>query len=219
LGQSPVQIPGYEVVATLHESASSIVCRAVRSRDRHPVILKCTPVGASTSRQLTRLRNEFALLRSLSIEGVVRAYELVQAQGQLALVAEEFSGLPLREWLTRKKPGLAERLRAAIRFTKLIGAVHDAGVIHKDINSQNLLYDPRTSQANVVDFGIATRLRYSEGKFRPATALEGTLAYIAPEQTGRMNRSVDHRADWYSFGVTLYELFSGQLPKQSSDPL
>jgi predicted ATPase/predicted signal transduction protein with EAL and GGDEF domain/tRNA A-37 threonylcarbamoyl transferase component Bud32 len=203
----------------MHESASSIVCRAVRGRDRHPVILKCTPVGASTSRQLTRLRNEFALLRSLSVEGVVNAYELVQSHGQLALVTEQFPGYPLREWLTRKKPALHARLRAAIQFAKVIGAVHAAGVIHKDINSQNLLYDARASRACLVDFGLATRLRYQEGKFRPATALEGTLAYIAPEQTGRMNRSVDHRADWYSFGVTLYELFSGRLPKESSDPL
>src|SRR5512139_4173209 len=86
LAQPPVQIPGYDVVASVHESASSIVCRAVRCRDRHPVILKCTPVGASTSRQLTRLRNEFALLRSLSVEGVISVHELVQAHGQLALV-------------------------------------------------------------------------------------------------------------------------------------
>ena len=219
LGQSQVQIPGYEVVVQLHESANSVLCRAVRSRDRHPVILKCTPLGASTSRQLTRLRNEFALLRSLSVEGVVSALDLVQAQGRLALVTEEFLGFPLREWLARRKPDLRERLRAAIRFAKVIGAVHAAGVIHKDINSQNLLYDSRTSQACLVDFGIATRLRYQGGNFRPATALEGTLAYIAPEQTGRMNRSVDHRADWYSFGVTLYELFSGRLPKEGGDPL
>jgi predicted ATPase/predicted signal transduction protein with EAL and GGDEF domain len=219
LGQSPVQIPGYEFVALLRETASSIVCRAVRSRDRHPVILKCVSVGASTSRQLTRLRNEYALLRSLSIKGVLSAYELVQSHGHLALVAENLPGFRLREWVTQLQPGLAERLRAAIHFARVIGAVHAAGVIHKDINSHNLIFDPSTSQAALVDFGLATRLRYQEGKFQPATALEGTLAYIAPEQTGRMNRSVDHRADWYSFGITLYELFSGRLPRDSADPL
>ena len=94
MSQPPIDFPGYELAVLLHESATSMVWRAVRRRDGQPVILKCTPGGTPTSRQLTRLRNEFALLQSLSIDGVVRAHELVRAQGQLALVAEAGRRLP-----------------------------------------------------------------------------------------------------------------------------
>ena len=87
------------------------------------------------------------------------------------------------------------------------------------MSSHNVVYDPETRRCTLIDFGIATRLRSEERKFQAPAALEGTLAYIAPEQTGRMNRSLDYRADLYSLGVTLYELFTGALPHESADPL
>ena len=97
--------------------------------------------------------------------------------------------------------------------------MHAANVIHKDISSHNVVYDAESGRCTLIDFGIATRLRSEENKFQAPAALEGTLAYIAPEQTGRMNRSLDYRADLYSLGVTLYELFTGVLPHDSADPL
>jgi predicted ATPase/signal transduction histidine kinase len=214
-----MQIPGYELVELLHESAKSLVWRGLRLCDRAPVALKCTARGPAGVRALTRFRNEYELLRSLDVDGVVRAHELLRTQDQIALVLDLFPGLSLRDWVLRDRPPLEARLVAAIAAARVIGAVHAAGVIHKDVNSHNILFDPVGGQARLVDFGLATRLRSEESKFRPAAALEGTLAYIAPEQTGRMNRSVDHRADWYSFGVTLYELFAGRLPLDSDDPL
>ncbi len=106
-----------------------------------------------------------------------------------------------------------------MQLADIVAAVHAANVIHKDISSHNVVYDPETRRCTLIDFGIATRLRSEESKFQPPAALEGTLAYIAPEQTGRMNRSLDYRADLYSLGVTLYELFTGSLPHESADPL
>jgi predicted ATPase/C4-dicarboxylate-specific signal transduction histidine kinase len=219
LSQSPIQIPGYELAGLLHESARSMVWRGVRLRDGAPVAVKCIARGSASARDLTRFRNEFELLRSLDVDGVMRAHELARTQDQIALVLDLFPGPSLRDWVQRDGPPLVDRLEAAMAAARVIGAVHAAGVIHKDISSRNILFDPSTRATRLIDFGLATRLRSQENKFRPAAALEGTLAYIAPEQTGRMNRSVDHRADWYSFGVTLYELFAGRLPLHSTDPL
>ena len=100
-----------------------------------------------------------------------------------------------------------------------MATVHGVSIIHKDISSHNIVYDAETKRCTLIDFGIATRLRSEESKFQAAAALEGTLAYIAPEQTGRMNRSLDYRADFYSLGITLYELFTDSLPHVSADPL
>ena len=163
-----------------------------------------------SARQLTRYRNEYELLRSLDCPGVVKAYDLLRHDGQLALVLEDLPGMSLRRWIesSRNAP-LRERLAVAIRLADIVGAVHAANIIHKDISSHNVVYDPETQRCTLIDFGIATRLRSEESKFQAPAALEGTLAYIAPEQTGRMNRSLDYRADLYSLGITLYELFTG----------
>ena len=212
-------LPGYEFEELLHGSDSSTVHRAKRLADGASVTIKQTSGKVVSARQYTRYRNEFELLRSLSIDGVSRAYELLQHDGRLALVLEHFSGMPVRQWRAGRTLDLVEALDIAIQVGTMLGRVHAAGVIHKDVTSQNIIYDPESCRAKLVDFGLATRLRVESIDFQHPRALEGTLAYMAPEQTGRMNRNVDHRADLYSFGVTLYELFSGVRPLESDDPL
>jgi predicted ATPase/signal transduction histidine kinase/tRNA A-37 threonylcarbamoyl transferase component Bud32 len=214
------ELPGYEHEQPIHDSSAAYVYRARRVHDGARVVIKRPRGDAASLRQLTRYRNEFELLRSLDCRGVVKAFDFVRHHGQVALVLEYLAGTSLHRWIeTMPDAPLRERLTIAVDLADIVAAVHAANVIHKDVSSHNFVYDPDTGRSTLIDFGIATRLRSEESKFKAPAALEGTLAYIAPEQTGRMNRSLDYRADLYSLGVTLYELFTGALPHESADPL
>jgi serine/threonine protein kinase len=105
-----------------------------------------------------------------------------------------------------------------------LGSIHAANVIHKDINPSNIVFNPETGQLKIIDFGISTQLTrenpiLTKALVKNPNVLEGTLAYMSPEQTGRMNRSLDYRTDFYSLGVTFYELLTGQLPFETTDAL
>jgi len=135
------------------------------------------------------------------------------------IVMEDLGGLSLAEHGKAGAWPLAEFLRLALELAQAVGEIHQRGVIHKDLNASNVQFEPATGAIQIIDFGIATQLAKEVLEFRPATVLEGTLPYISPEQTGRMNRGLDYRSDFYSLGVTLYELLTGRLPFASDDPL
>lgn len=113
---------------------------------------------------------------------------------------------------------LVEQLNIARRIAEYLEQIHSSKIVHMDINPTNIIWCPKLDLIKIIDFGISTELS-PEIEFISPETLEGTLAYMSPEQTGRMNRPIDYRTDLYSFGVTLYELFTGQLPFSSDDPL
>ena len=220
MGQEGEELPGYQRGEPIHDSSASVVYRARRMADGACVVVKRSRGSAVTARQFTRYRNEFELLGSIDCDDVVKIHDLVRHENQIALILEDLPGTSLRRWIQSQIGAtLEDRLRIAVRLASIVAQVHAANIIHKDVSSHNFIYDPESKRCRLIDFGIATRLRSQENKFTAPAALEGTLAYIAPEQTGRMNRSLDYRADLYSLGVTLYELFTGVLPHESSDPL
>ena len=134
------------------------------------------------------------------------------------LVFEDPGGAPLDQLLGQPLD-LALWLRLAIGLSIAIHHLHQRGIIHKDIKPANVLVDSATGQCWLIGFGIASRLPRDRQAPEPPEVIAGTLAYIAPEQTGRMNRSIDSRSDLYSLGVTLYELLTGSLPFTASDPM
>jgi predicted ATPase/signal transduction histidine kinase len=212
-------LPGYELGEQLPSSTGSAVYRAVRFADGVSVIIKRVRGTAASPRQFTRYQNEYQLLRLVDSGGVVKAHDLIRADGLPALVLEDAGGMSVKALAAEAGLGLRERLEIAVQIARALEAVHCAGIIHKDLNPSNVVYSAKTARCKLIDFGIATRLRSAESQFAVPRAIEGTLAYIAPEQTGRMNRAVDYRADLYSLGVTLYELFTGRLPHTGTDPL
>src|SRR5690606_32825116 len=110
-------------------------------------------------------------------------------------------------------------LRHGIAIASALADVHGRGVVHKDIKPKNILVDRASGAVELCDFGIATLLPVEHREALPPTLIEGTLAYMSPEQTGRMNRGLDHRSDLYSLGITLYRMLSGRLPFHGRDPL
>src|SRR6201999_1702260 len=140
-------------------------------------------------------------------------------RSSLAIVLEDFGAESLSRLFLPEPLGLRQLLGFGVRLAGRLGRIHQRRIIHKDITPSNIVYDPRGDVLKIIDFGIATELtREAPAQVGPSR-LEGTLPYLSPEQTGRMNRTIDYRTDFYSLGVTLYQLATGRLPFTSSDPL
>jgi hypothetical protein len=133
---------------------------------------------------------------------------------------EDFGGESLKMWLDETSTfTLDELLTIAIHATEILGQIHGKNIIHKDINPTNLVFNPTTGVLKIIDFGISTQLSKQHLTLKNPDVLEGTLAYMSPEQTGRMNRALDYRTDFYSLGATFYELFTGKVPFESKDAM
>jgi len=210
--------PGYRVTQQLYTSQRSTVERAVCAADGETVVIKqadCELVAVEAAR---RIQHEFDLLRALRGEGVIGVREIVRAGSHIALVIESF-GEALAASLAARRFALDEALDLAIALARIIGRIHAAGVVHRDINPQNIVYEPTSRTAKLIDFDIATHAPSTTSDAASSRAFEGTLRYMAPEQTGRLNRGVDARSDLYSLGITLHELFTGQPAVDGDDAL
>ena len=214
-----LSIPGVTAQTLLYESANSLVYRAIREADNQPIILKLLKESYPTPQELVRYRTEYRITQELKEPGVVRVYDLQKYQNSLVMFVEDFGGESLTIWMQQRSFTLEEFLLLAIATTKTLGQIHRANIIHKDINPSNIVYNPQTKQLKIIDFGISTQLSRETPILKNPGVLEGTLAYISPEQTGRMNRTLDYRADFYSLGVTFYELLTGKLPFETEDAL
>ncbi len=214
-----LSLPGYRITSQIYESANSLVYRGVRELDWRPLVFKVLKQNYPTPDELTRYRQEYEVTRSLTLEGVVKVYGIEAYHNTLVMFLEDFGGESLRHYLMQRSLTLEEVLTLGIRLAETLGQVHQQHVIHKDINPSNLVWNTTTGQLKLIDFGIASRITRETLTLSNPNVLEGTLAYMSPEQTGRMNRSLDYRTDFYSLGVTLYELLTQQLPFLTDDAL
>jgi predicted ATPase/signal transduction histidine kinase/CheY-like chemotaxis protein len=210
---------GYRLGSPVQESTSTLVYRALRERDGRPVVLKLLKREAATPGAVARYRHELEVLESLRIPGAVKALGLEMVQGLPMLVLEDFGAESLARLRREQRFDLDRVLDIAVRLADVLGEIHDRGVVHCDVNPANVLLNRETGELALADFGASFRVPVEATVPGSTPALTGTLAYMAPEQTGRMNRPVDYRADFYSLGVTLYELCSGRLPFASEDAL
>ncbi|MCC5887155.1 MAG: response regulator [Gammaproteobacteria bacterium] len=208
----------YRIGATLHETPITLIRRGQQAHDGASVILKSLRPEAGAG-DLARLRHEHLLNSRLQVPGVCPAIDLLTLDGMPTLVSQDVGATALRHWMTDPGMGLARRLEVAIGISRAVTDLHAAGVVHRDINPDNIIVRASDRCVWLIDLGLATlSLRHGQEPVHPRD-LEGTLAYLAPEQTGRLPRTVDQRADLYALGATLYELFSGVLPFASDDPL
>jgi predicted ATPase/signal transduction histidine kinase len=212
-----IDLQSYLAEEILHEGLKTIVYRGVRKKDGLPVILKALRHEYPLPEDAARLRREFEITRDLSLAGVVKNLELFEHKNSLVLAQEDFGGQALKLLLQSQKLAVENFLAIAVPLAETLGHLHQRNIIHKDVNPANIIINPKTRQAKLTDFGLASLL--PKENLAQWNRLEGTLAYISPEQTGRMNRSIDYRTDLYSLGVTFYEMLTGQLPFAVHDPL
>jgi predicted ATPase/signal transduction histidine kinase/GAF domain-containing protein len=184
-----------------------------------PSILLLAPASTRPSPDtLKKIDHEYALRHELDAAWAVRPLALSERSEQVTLVLEDPGGVTLDEFLSGPME-IARFLTVAVGLATALAELHRRAWIHKDVKPSNVLVHCATGQVRLMGFGIASRLRREYQPFEAPEFIAGTLPYMAPEQTGRMNRSIDSRSDLYAFGVTLYEMLTGTRPFTASEPL
>ena len=209
----------YTLTEELQKSGDTALHRARRDDNGAAVLVRSLRGEHPSPRAIARLRHEYAMLRGLALDGVVRAVEVAERGRDVALILEDPGGRPLRARMDEERLPLEATLQIAAGVAEVLDSVHRAHVIHKDIRPENILVDAAAPGIRLFGFGISTRLSQETEQLASPDALEGTLSHLSPEQTGRMNRALDRRTDLYSLGVTLYEMLTGVLPFQASDAM
>ncbi|MEH2283974.1 MAG: AAA family ATPase [Nostoc sp.] len=212
-------LSGYQLLETLHSGSKTVIYRGRRETDNASVIVKTLLCEHPPLEDIARLRHEYQIIEPLQISGIVKAYELKNYQHSLALVLEDIPGCLLKELIATQTTTLIAFLKVGINLAQILGELHAQKIIHKDIKPHNILINPESFEVKLIDFSISSRLDQENATLNNPNLLEGTLAYMSPEQTGRMNRVCDYRTDFYSLGVTLYEMLTGTLPFQAADPM
>src|ERR1700722_19787321 len=205
----------------LWDDGERVFCRRWRDGadgNRHTVLAVLPAAERPTPASLNRLAHEYGLKDELDAAWAVRPLDLVRERERTILLLEDPGGEPL-EQLRGQSMEIGQFLRLAVALSAALGRLHARGLIHKDIKPANVLFNSATGDVWLTGFGIASRLPSERQSLEPPEFIAGTLAYMAPEQTGRMNRLIDSRSDLYALGVTFYEILTGGLPFTASDPM
>ena len=219
-GRAHPRIPdGYTLTELLHVGPNAIVYRARQETTPRTVVMKELRGERPAPLRLARLENEYQLARTHGQAGVVRALELIRVGRSLCIAFEDVGGVSLASMLDGGPLEVDRALAIAESTAHQLAGLHAQGIIHRDITPANLLWVAATEDVQVIDLGIATRRPAHIPLSRPPAQLEGSLRWIAPEQTGRMNRAVDARSDLYGLGATLYTLLTGRPPFDEDDLL
>src|SRR6266498_1609465 len=203
----------------LSDDGERVLCRGWRSEGSASARLAVFPAAEHPApASLDRLAHEYGLRDELDSDWAVRPLDLVRERDGTVLVLEDPGGQPLDRVLGVPME-TGKLLRLAIGIAAALGKAHQRGLVHKDVKPANILVNPDSGEVRLTGFGLASRLARERQRPEPPESIAGTLAYMAPEQTGRMNRSIDSRSDLYALGVTLYEMLTGSLPFTATDPM
>jgi len=205
----------FEIV---RRDAESSLYRVQDPNASEPMLAKSVASDAPGSVGAARLGHELALRLELDPQWAVRPIELVRWDGNPTLLLSDPGGMPLDSFIG-KPMAVPLFLRIASALSAALAGLHARGIVHKDIKPANVLVDAEKGTAHLMGFGVATRQPRERHALALPEDIAGTLAYMAPEQTGRMNRSIDSRSDLYALGVTFYEMLTGVLPFESADPI
>ncbi len=213
-------LAGYEIIERLHCDDRTIVYRGRYEQDGQPIVVKALRNEYPSARELALFRNQYALVRTMNLPGVIKVHDLVMKEQHPYMIMEDFGGLTLtqvlRLWgldrLGDSLETLQDFLEIALQLAAALIGIHQKKIIHKDLKPSNILINPDTHQVKIIDFSSASTFSHEIQDSIVLNNVEGTLRYISPEQTGRTNRSIDHRTDFYALGITFFELLTGEVP-------
>ncbi|MEZ2240595.1 AAA family ATPase [Microcoleus sp.] len=229
-------IPGYHIIEEIYNGSRTQVYRGV-TESNQKVIIKLLKTEYPTFSELVQFRNQYTITKNLDLPGIVKPIALLNYRNAFALVMEDVGAVSLAEYTANPKQldniqsnnsdaspqssplALDEFLPIALQVVQTLEGLYHNRIIHKDIKPQNIIINPETKEIKLIDFSISSLLPRENQEIQNPKVLEGTLAYMSPEQTGRMNRGIDYRTDFYSLGVTFYQLLTGQLPFNSTEPM
>ncbi|MBH8563730.1 AAA family ATPase [Nostoc sp. CENA67] len=214
-----VSLTGYQVRELIYAGSRTLVHRGIRESDHKPVIIKLLRREYPTFYELVRFRNQYTITKNLDIDGIIKPCSLEIYQKSYALVMEDLGDISLQEYAANHPLNLTDFFHIAIQIVLILDKLYRHRVIHKDIKPANILIKPNSKQVRLIDFSIASLLNRETQTLTSPHVLEGTLPYLSPEQTGRMNRLIDYRSDFYSLGVTFFELLTNELPFKCDDPM
>ncbi len=227
-------IPGYILTEQLYIGSRTVGYRAMAIGETrlietnvsepgtadYPVVIKVLRSPQPSITELVQFRNHYAIAHQFNHSAIAQPLALERYNGGYALIFPDENLISLTDyWQQTQEHTLSEVLAIALQLTDALHYLSQQRVIHKDVKPANILIHPETKQVKLTNFGIASLLPKEQAQLVNPNVLEGTLAYMSPEQTGRMNRGIDYRTDYYSLGVTLYELLVGELPFPTTDPM
>ncbi|MEG3975763.1 ATP-binding sensor histidine kinase [Microcoleus sp. herbarium8] len=214
-----ITIPGYRIDGEIYTNDRTVIYRGMQLEQQKPVILKTLAQPYPTPAQIAQLLHEAEILKNLNLPGTVKLYQLEKYNHVPVLILEDFGGISLKKFLTNNQLELQQFLQIGIKLAETLGQLHEHHIIHKDLKPSNIIVKIETGDVKIADFAIASLLPGENPALHHPNLLEGTLAYMSPEQTGRMNRAIDYRTDFYSLGITFYEMLCGEVPFSAIDPM
>ncbi|MEM1169863.1 MAG: AAA family ATPase [Cyanobacteria bacterium P01_H01_bin.35] len=214
-----MKIGNYQALELIYESDRTLVYRGRNIESGQAIIAKLMGHEYPSFNELVQFRNQYAIAKNLDILGIVKPYSLLRYKNGYALIMEDIGAISLAEYQRQLSVSLPQFWEIALSIAEILHHLHQNQIIHKDIKPANILIHPETKEIKLIDFSISSLLPKETQSLQTPNVLEGTLAYLSPEQTGRMNRGIDYRSDFYSLGVTFYELLTGKRPFEGQDPL
>lgn len=205
----------YNNIKRIYTSKNSNVYTAVNKLTGNPVVLKTVNESIVDEYGFAKLQNEYNILSKIKSEFVPGVIDYSKVGDGFYLVLEYCEGVSLLDYIKEHKISIKEFLYIAMQIVHALSDIHNLGIIHKDINPANIIYNNKTRKVSIIDFGLSTEFTHEKPLNMESNVSEGTLYYISPEQTGRMNHTIDFRSDFYSLGVTFFEMICGCHPFES----
>ena len=214
-----IKLKDYEVICELHSGVRSRIYRGKRISDGYHVIIKVMNKEYQSNEDMKGLQGEFEIGNRIKSSNVIKYLDIIKYNNGLAIIEEYFSGETIHKLNKSHVFKLKEFLSISIGICNALKKIHAKNIVHGAINPSNILYERKTGEIKIIDFSSAEYLSNENYILENNNIVEGSLNYISPEQTGRMNRTIDYRSDFYSLGITFYEMLTGRLPFESKDTM